>query len=561
MTAAPTLSSLGSSREVTRGALVVVALACLAAWVQRWLQDDAYITFRYAQLMAEGLGPVWNPGEAIEGYSNFSWMLLLAGCERLGVPMGVASQLLGIACYAWSLASIYRMGLVVLPSPVWALFALVACATNYSFAMYATGGLETALVAALTLAALANVASVLRGGPLTLARAAALSTVLGLALLTRPDTPLLAGVTGSVCAVFAWRGPRRWSTLAALVLPGVLLVAPWLAWKLSFYGSILPNTFHAKAGGRGSLTWLRGLIYVAWPWISYWWLPACVVIALKAGRRLAVVDGVVWLLFGYFLLWTSYVAFVGGDVMEFRMLVPVLPLGILLMMWAASRAFATWRAALVLTLVCTFGSVSHAQFFPRYVKPPGIGTIGGLASSVDEATPSSWASIGRKLGRDLSSWETTIAVSPAGAIPYFSRQRTIDVLGLNDAWVSRHGVVRKKCTVCQSHSRLATIRYLLDREVNLMFAHPLVVTPESPKRSQQSVVAEMFYWEDLDLENLPESTQLVHIPLGDDVEVLALYLVPTESVDRLLHNGVWQAEPFVLQHEVGQGLTRAAPAP
>jgi hypothetical protein len=39
-----------------------------------WL-DDAFISFRYARNLAAGLGPVFNPGEYVEGYTTFLWML------------------------------------------------------------------------------------------------------------------------------------------------------------------------------------------------------------------------------------------------------------------------------------------------------------------------------------------------------------------------------------------------------------------------------------------------------------------------------------------------------
>jgi hypothetical protein len=38
----------------------------------RFTSDDAYISFRYAQNLADGHGPVWNPGERVEGYTTWS---------------------------------------------------------------------------------------------------------------------------------------------------------------------------------------------------------------------------------------------------------------------------------------------------------------------------------------------------------------------------------------------------------------------------------------------------------------------------------------------------------
>lgn len=50
------------------------------------LFDDAMISMRYARHMSEGLGLVWNPGEApIEGFTNLLWTLIMAGVHLLPV--------------------------------------------------------------------------------------------------------------------------------------------------------------------------------------------------------------------------------------------------------------------------------------------------------------------------------------------------------------------------------------------------------------------------------------------------------------------------------------------
>jgi hypothetical protein len=39
------------------------------------LVDDSYIFLRYAENFASGHGPVFNPGERVEGYSSPLWMV------------------------------------------------------------------------------------------------------------------------------------------------------------------------------------------------------------------------------------------------------------------------------------------------------------------------------------------------------------------------------------------------------------------------------------------------------------------------------------------------------
>src|SRR5262249_18839900 len=87
--------------------LAATLLLLLAhAWLYRFQCDDASITFRYAQTLSEGHGLVFNPGlERVEGYTNFLWTLMLAGCARLGAaPDRAANPLTLVATVAlWGL--------------------------------------------------------------------------------------------------------------------------------------------------------------------------------------------------------------------------------------------------------------------------------------------------------------------------------------------------------------------------------------------------------------------------------------------------------------------------
>jgi arabinofuranosyltransferase len=75
----------GIDRRLVLIAVGVVTLACLARAMQlAWLSDDGFISFRYAQNLAEGRGLVYNAGEYVEGYTNLLWTLALAGFMRWG---------------------------------------------------------------------------------------------------------------------------------------------------------------------------------------------------------------------------------------------------------------------------------------------------------------------------------------------------------------------------------------------------------------------------------------------------------------------------------------------
>ena len=53
----------------------------LFGWLSRvawFLCDDAFISFRYVRNLLAGHGLVFNPGEYVEGYTNFLWIVELA---------------------------------------------------------------------------------------------------------------------------------------------------------------------------------------------------------------------------------------------------------------------------------------------------------------------------------------------------------------------------------------------------------------------------------------------------------------------------------------------------
>src|SRR5206468_3388663 len=71
-------------RHVHGGLLAPAAAASFLLGVAaNGLVDDAFIQFRYAANLAAGHGPVFNPGERIEGASGGLWMALLGALGAL----------------------------------------------------------------------------------------------------------------------------------------------------------------------------------------------------------------------------------------------------------------------------------------------------------------------------------------------------------------------------------------------------------------------------------------------------------------------------------------------
>ena len=254
--------SASGAAAVLLAAVAVVALFGLhVARFAVYVNDDAYITFRYSRNLADGVGPYFNAGEHVEGYTNPSLMLAMALVDGVAGPdsvPGAAKALGGLAAAAsllFCLGIARRSAGVVefseLEAWSWGLLAAGLTAVSPGFAVNSMSGLETALMAmCLTGAVWCD------SGPRPSLRGLVLW--LGLAVLTRPEGILIAGVylgTRLVADRLGPEGPgdRGGSSVSGTLLAGGLVVAVFglqlgMRWLL-YDGELLPNTYYAKAGG------------------------------------------------------------------------------------------------------------------------------------------------------------------------------------------------------------------------------------------------------------------------------------------------------------------------
>ncbi|MFB7994380.1 hypothetical protein ACFC4G_16380 [Streptomyces sp. NPDC056002] len=286
-------------------------IAVRAAGLGRWIVDDAAVTFAYARSVDEGLGPVQLPGASpVEGYSNPSWLVLMAVGRRLGLFdhgafLGVSDlvlypKALALLCTAGTLACIAWAARAVAPGRAWAvtLLAGAALATNLSYVAWSFSGLENplyGLTAAGTGAVLVRAA--VRGGPggLTAPRTAVAAAIALLAALTRPDGAVLVAAHPLVLALFVRRRDLVRSVRALALHAGVVAVpyGAFLLWRHAVFGLWVPNTAVAKAQRTPEPAQLARtgdlLTYAGWAFALMGALCAGVVLARPGSARRALV--------------------------------------------------------------------------------------------------------------------------------------------------------------------------------------------------------------------------------------------------------------------------------
>ena len=77
-----------TAQQILFGAFILLLfLLTKMAWANRFIQDDAFISFRYAENFVNGYGFTWNPGVFLEGYTNFLWTVLMTFPIALGIDV------------------------------------------------------------------------------------------------------------------------------------------------------------------------------------------------------------------------------------------------------------------------------------------------------------------------------------------------------------------------------------------------------------------------------------------------------------------------------------------
>lgn len=203
--------------------------------------DDAYITFRYARNLANGVGFVYNAGEQVMGTTTPAYAMLLATLSRLtGLSDFPRLALFTNALFdALTFCVLLRLGTRLLKSRWLALALSALVAIDGRLLDWSTGGMEASFnVFTITLTWLLLFEDRTRWAALTAA----------LAILIRPDG---ATLTATVFAVLGWEALRQrralaqWPWREAAISAAVLV--PWLIFTLIYFGTPIPQSVLAKS--------------------------------------------------------------------------------------------------------------------------------------------------------------------------------------------------------------------------------------------------------------------------------------------------------------------------
>jgi hypothetical protein len=395
--------------------------------------DDGYITLRYSNNFAQGLGPVWNPGERVEGYTSFSWMALLAVMAKLGFDLVFAARLLALLASIgtfWAMYRLWRLWSREEPEsgighPLALVAPLLGLAIADALPYWGFSGMETALFMALICGSACLYLHERRAGGFPWS-----ALMLVAAAMTRPEGAVPAAVTGAFIAFDAVRATDRPRAFQRALFWAALFAIPfgiYFSWRWAYYGFFFPNTFYAKVGfTTASID--RGLEYIADAGVHYHLVAlfAGLGVLYAASRRLRGDAAYIAALTGAML---AAIVIEGHSDGHGRFIAPLLPL--LLLGGVAGFAMLAARARLQPALAAAVPALAL--------------TLGGLALLPGSRDP--LLTLGRQAIDDRSAlgvWfnehtpeDYTIADFMIGAIAYHAEDRNIlDLLGLNDVVIA-----------------------------------------------------------------------------------------------------------------------------
>lgn len=422
------------------------------------LWDDAMISMTYARNLVEGHGLTWSRrGDAVEGFTHPLWVGVMILVHLLPIAREHTSAVIQVFSAACFVGAIVETKMLAerhfTPAGTSWLPATVAVALYYPLALWTMFGMETGLVAWLILRAVRQALDLRRGdgtGALGLGVTAALATLL------RMDLVIPIGVCGAAAAYWVFVRPvRDVASLRPTLLRGLAIFvvanAAYLAFRLAYYGDLLPNTYYLKMTGTPThLRVLRGLEVTGLtaarlsPILAFVLLPAFSRRLRLPGWPLAA--GVVLSVFAY-SIW------VGGDAWEWapvganRFIAAVMPVGFVAATGAVDRIRARIGAVRLSRAPCVVAGTGLLLAAGMVLFANGITTADDpmlrvrqvllLEEPIHHREHLWWLRRVREL-QEIFDDRATVAVEWAGVPAYFSDWRMCDELGYNDRHMA-HG--------------------------------------------------------------------------------------------------------------------------
>lgn len=401
------------------------------------LADDAMISMRYAWNFSHGLGLVWNAGERVEGYTNLLMTLIMSVAtalfdKKLAV---LVIQVLGIPTVLGTALITRKIARTLYDNNTLADLAFIGILFYVPLSFWSLLGMESGLLTLLIAAGLLCMLLYIKNRELR--HLWLLALFLGLAFLTRNESVLLTGLIFGYLAYHIWKSGGRkteWASLFYALLIYAVFVIGQLLFRLSYYGTWVPNTYLLKVTGIPFMTKLQwGAKYV-----SGFLTDSAVLLAIALFEVLRKRDKNS-LLIGFIAILLLYETSVGGDSFGlWRILLPGMPFVFILA--------AAWLVGLNQWLLRKVSPTLQ----PYFAALPLVLLLANLVlinlSPLDEIYMDDGKNIQAYFNEHnvnvaigiqaLTTSDASVGVMWAGVIPYYTGRHGVDFLGKMDPYIA-----------------------------------------------------------------------------------------------------------------------------
>lgn len=405
----------------------LIVLLILAAFLRLWwvaytgfIYEDANITFRYAENLAEGRGFVYNDGERVYGTTTPLLTLILTLYKAAGYNLSWAAVYIGLVASLFTIGILYKM-FEYMWFPKGAIVTILSLIIlSDKIIVRDMGGMETPL---LLLFMTASLYCMVKG------KDTWAGLFCGLLLWTRIDSATWVGLL----ALYTWWFRRGFPI--KLVVTCALVYLPWLIFAQFYFGSIIPYTILAKAHAYGvnqPPIWDRAIRYINFftPISLPDFNAGQLKWALIFGATIAAVGAYhmtyrKWFVLPpvYFLLESARII-VMGQTFEARYFIPTFFIFLIMLGSGAwiliHRIHSSWIWPVATWLITTFlllwmvGIQHEANYHRDTQRYVYNGSLKPMGEWIDANTPT----------------DSTVLLEPLGYAGYYARRHMIDEVGL-----------------------------------------------------------------------------------------------------------------------------------
>jgi arabinofuranosyltransferase len=385
-----------------------------------WGNDDAYISYRYAQNLLDGHGLVYNVGERVEGYSNFLYVLIVAAGLFFFNNAYIVATVINCCCILLSLI-IFSSYIARRFSLIHGFSASLLFATLPQLWLWTSSGMEPVMVMLTQLMLWICVEKIVIDESSKTARYL-LWLLMLVSVLLRAD----GFIPPFLCCAYLFIKDRKKPATSSLIFL-ISVIAGYVLWRYNYYGYPLPNTYYVKItgslvqrlyGAKHQLELLCESSFMVYGCLLIGGI-ALSLFSISKSTKVRLSDYISFDIF-FIIGWLGYWSYIGGDVYQERFLIVLPPL---IIAFFFQSFFKLIKSKKLIFVICCVGVFFQIKLINNDLR---------FAYGITHWEPKYdfWIDLGEFLKAKYPNKK--LAIDGAGKVPFFSALPIIDMLGIND---------------------------------------------------------------------------------------------------------------------------------